>query len=77
MAVDFSKLPHSDSAGDVKGRLLKLPRTGFVVAPYKQSDGGWLCVVVSGDATYPRGGYDIFVFDDDLTAATEVGFTVE
>jgi hypothetical protein len=58
-------------AYDAKGRLLRL-RSGIVVVPFKQQTGSWDAVVVKGNKTYPRGGYNIVVFDQDLLIAEEL-----
>jgi hypothetical protein len=56
---------------DAKGRLLRL-RSGIVVVPFKQQTGSWDAVVVQGSKMYPRGGYNIVVFDQDLLIAEEL-----
>ena len=58
---------------DVKGLVLDFPRTGLVMVPYEQRRGGWNCVVVVGNETYPRGGYDLFVSDEEIRRAPEHG----
>jgi hypothetical protein len=58
---------------DVRGMLLFLPRTGLVVTPFQlYGDGSWGCMVVVGDETYPRGGYDLFVSRWEIQRAVEV-----
>jgi hypothetical protein len=54
---------------DVKGFVLYFPRTGLVMVPYEMTRGGWNCVVVVGNETYPRGGYDLFVSDEEIRRA--------
>ena len=54
---------------DVKGLVLYFPRTGLVMVPHKMTRGGWKCVVVVGNETYPRGGYDLFVSDEEIKRA--------
>lgn len=61
---------------DAKGRVLAL-REGFVVCPYEQTSGGWYAVVVKATSesdlkSYPRGGYNIVVSDDEIEKAQEV-----
>ena len=62
---------------DVKGLVLYFPRTGLVMVPYEQVRGGWSCVVVVGNETYPRGGYDLFVSDDEIRRATALDISAE
>ncbi|MHB1973805.1 MAG: hypothetical protein ACYCR4_05885 [Acidimicrobiales bacterium] len=58
---------------DAKGLVLYFPRTGLVMVPYAQVRSGWNCVVVIGNETYPRGGYDLFVSDEEIRRAPEHG----
>lgn len=58
---------------DVKGLALYFPRTGLVMVPIQQVSGGWNCVVVIGTETYPRGGHDLYVSDDEIRRAPEHG----
>lgn len=51
---------------DVKGMVLYMPRTGLTLVPHTQHVGGWDCVVVDGNETYPRGGYDLFIPDNEI-----------
>lgn len=60
---------------DAKGRLLMI-RDGLTVVPYEQVRGGWYAVVVEATSladqtSYPRGGYNILVSDDDVERAIE------
>lgn len=58
---------HSHAA---KGRLLYLPRTEMIVCPFQMTrDGDWNCVVVRGNQTYPRGGYELMIFKDEIETA--------
>ena len=56
---------------DVKGLVLRFPRTGLVMVPYEMARSGWNCVVVVGNGAYPRGGYDLFVSDEEIKRAPE------
>lgn len=50
-----------------KGRLLYLPRTEMIVCPFQMTSAqDWNCVVVRGNQTYPRGGYEILIFKDEI-----------
>ena len=55
-----------------RGTPLRLRSGITVVILERASKNGWNCVVVFGNTVYPRGGYDIFVFDEDLREASEV-----
>lgn len=60
---------------DCKGRLLTI-REGLTVVPYEQVKHGWYAVVVEATTerdrqSYPRGGYNILVSDDDVEMAVE------
>lgn len=56
-----------------KGRLLYLPRTEMVVCPFQMSKGGdWNCLVVRGNQTYPRGGYEVLIFKDEIETAVVI-----
>lgn len=57
---------------DVKGLVLRFPRTGLVMVPYEMARSGWNCVVVVGSTTYPRGGHDLFVSDEEIRRASEL-----
>lgn len=57
---------------DMQGRLLLLPRTGLIVVPYKTNGIGYDVVIVSGDGTYPRGGYNLHVSDLEMQTAVEL-----
>ena len=65
----LAELPIIRGYVDVKGLVLSFPRTGLVMVPYKRVRGGWNCVVVVGNETYPRGGYDLFVSDEEIRRA--------
>ena len=62
------------SAFDAKGRILRLD-TGVVVVPYLQHRGYWEAAILDGNDTYPRGGYNICVFDKDILDADELSAT--
>lgn len=60
---------------DCKGRLLTI-REGMTVVPYEQIKSGWYAVVVEATTeadrkSYPRGGYNIVVSDEDVETAIE------
>lgn len=60
---------------DCQGRLIVI-REGLTVVPYQQVKGGWYAVVVEATTeqdkrSYPRGGYNILVFDKDVETAIE------
>lgn len=61
---------------DAKGRVLEIPN-GLIVVPYEQTSGGWYAVVLDPGAnercqkSYPRGGYNILVSNDDVETALE------
>lgn len=57
---------------EAKGKILQVPRTNVIVVPYEQRPGGFTCVVVRGNESYPVGGYDILVSDADLKRSIEV-----
>lgn len=58
---------------DLIGVVLYLPRLKFIVVPFRLvSSGGAGCVIIEGDKTYPRGGYDIDVSDWELQRAERV-----
>jgi hypothetical protein len=65
------KHPNGWYAYDAQGRILRL-KTGLVVVPFTLHNGYWDVVIVEGNDTYPRGGYHICVFDEDLLAAEEL-----
>ena len=62
---------------DCKGRVLTLLDNGMTVVPYEQTRGGWYAVVIDPgpmpecQKSYPRGGYNILVFDRDVETADE------
>jgi hypothetical protein len=62
---------------DLIGVVLYLPRSKHVVVPFRhQKGGGAGCVIVEGDKTYPRGGYDIDVSHWELQRAERVAIRV-
>lgn len=69
-----AKLPRTLWGHAAKGRLLLMPRTEMVVVPFQMAGGsgtgGWNCVVVRGNQTYPRGGYELFVGMEEIETAT-------
>lgn len=58
------------------GAILYLPRTRWVVVPTRLLGGGgdmsMGCLIVHGDETYPRGGYDVVVSEWELQRALRV-----
>lgn len=69
---------------DMRGRLLRLPRSGLIVVPIRYHVGYYSCVVVDGtegprrdDGTelYPRGGHDIDVSALEMQTAIELTVT--
>lgn len=54
------------------GTLVYLPRTGFVVVLIEHRTGGMRGVIVVGNETYPRGGYDIDVPDWEVQRAVVI-----
>lgn len=65
---DAPKLRYSHQA---KGKLLLLPKTGLVVAPYKDERGGWYAVVVRGNSMYTSEGHNLFIPDVEIESALE------
>lgn len=69
--IDFcAKLPKTLWGYAAKGRLLLMPRTEMVVVPFQLTGDGWNCVVVRGNQTYPRGGYELFFGMEEIETAT-------
>lgn len=66
------RMPMRQYSYQVKGWVLYFPRTGLVMVPANQVHHGWECVVVKGNATYPVGGYDLFVGDREIERAVRV-----
>lgn len=66
--ADAPKLRHSHEA---LGKLLLLPKSELVVVPFKQGIGGWTAVVVKGNLTYPVGGHNLFISDNEIESALE------
>jgi len=69
------------SAHDVKGVILFLPRTGLIVVPVNpRGRNDWDCVIIDGSRcrteegreSYPRGGYNIVVGDNELCTGVEL-----
>lgn len=61
---------------DLRGVVLYLPRTRWVVVPTRllggSGDMSMGCVIVHGDERYPRGGYDVVVSEWELQRAQRV-----
>lgn len=54
----------------MKGKIIKLDNT--TVVPYEQGRFGWFCVVIaSANKSYPVGGYNVFVMDEELKRGKE------
>lgn len=67
----FAARPRTLWSHAAKGRLLYLPRIEMVVCPFQMTkDGDWNCVVVRGNQTYPRGGYELLIFRQEIETAT-------
>ena len=67
---DFcATLPKQRHSYQAKGLLLLVPRTKMVMVPHHIVKGGWNCVVVKGNDTYPVGGYDLYVSDIEIETA--------
>lgn len=66
--ADAPKLRYSHEA---LGKLLLLPKSNLVVAPFMQGRGGWTVVVVRGNALYPAGGHNLFISDNEIESALE------
>jgi len=63
---------------DLVGALLFLPRTGWVVTPFRLSGSGDAdCAIVMGDKRYPRGGHHVNVCRWELQRAEHVVFTLQ
>lgn len=45
---------------------------GLIVTPLHEDDTYWTCRVITGNTTYPSGGYDIVMSNGELCAATEI-----
>lgn len=67
-----ASLPRRRHTHRAQGLILKLPRTGLVVVPYRSHAGGWTCVVVEGYGAYPVGGYDVSISNTEIETAIEV-----
>lgn len=72
--AELHELPvQREHVHDIKGMLLFFPRTGLVMVPTSLLDDGfWNCMVVSGNETYRRGGYDLLASRWELQRAVEV-----
>jgi hypothetical protein len=73
-------LPRQRYSHEAQGLILRLPRTGLTVVPFKETGSGyWDAVVVEGSKTYPRGGYPISLSKVEIETAIEltVGDPVE
>jgi hypothetical protein len=67
----FAALPRTVWTHAAKGRLLYCPRTEMIVCPFQMTPtGDWNCLIVRGNQTYPRGGYEILLFKDEIETAT-------
>ncbi|QOD06072.1 hypothetical protein IDT60_21150 (plasmid) [Pseudarthrobacter sp. BIM B-2242] len=67
-----ASLPRRRYTHQAQGLILKLPRTGLVVVPFRSHKGGWSCVVVEGYGAYPVGGYDVSISNTEIETATEL-----
>lgn len=61
--------PHRQDSYEVKGWVLLFPRTNLIMVPFQRTNSGWNCIVVRGDNTYPVGGYDLSVSDNEIECA--------
>lgn len=69
----FAARPRTLWSHAAKGRLLYLPRTEMVVCPFQRTQAGdWNCLVVRGNQTYPRGGYELLVFKDEIETSVVI-----
>lgn len=67
----FARMKRNLWTHAAKGRLLYLPRTEMIVCPFQRSsDGAWNCLIVRGNQTYPRGGYEVVIYKDEIETAT-------
>lgn len=67
-----ASLPRRRRTHQAQGLILKLPRTGLVVVPFRSHKGGWDAVVVEGYGAYPVGGYDVSISDTEIETAVEL-----
>jgi hypothetical protein len=66
----FAGRPRTLWSHAAKGRLLYLPRTEMIVCPFQMtSSQDWNCLIVRGNQTYPRGGYEVLIFRDEIETA--------
>lgn len=65
-------LPRRRRTTQAHGLILKLPRTGLVVVPFREHKNGWDAVVVEGHGAYPVGGYDVYISNGEIETAIEV-----
>lgn len=68
----LATLPVRRRSYEAGGQLLLMPRLGLVVVPHTKHASGWDVVVVAGNSTYPRGGYDLFLGALEIETATEL-----
>lgn len=66
--ADAPKLRYSHEA---KGKLLLLPKSDLVVAPYSPGSGGWYAIVVRGNSVYTSDGHNLFIPDVEIESALE------
>lgn len=65
------KHPNGLYSHEFQGRVIRLAHV--TVVPYRQHKGSWSCVVVeSTHSSYPVGGYDITVANEELGSGTIV-----
>jgi hypothetical protein len=62
---DLSKLPILQR-GYLRGRVLALPLSSYVVVPYEYRGHGWACIVLNEES------HDLFVSEDELRRAATV-----
>lgn len=72
-----ARLPRRRYAHTAHGLILKLPRTGLVVVPFRSHTTGWDAVVVEGHGSYPVGGYDVYISNNEIETAIEVRLGAE
>jgi len=56
---------------EAKGRILRLP-SGLIVVLFEQKHISWNAVIVEVNQTYPRGGYNIVVPNEDILVSEEI-----
>lgn len=67
----YSDAPKLRYSHEAKGKLLLLPKSGLVVAPYNQGSDGWYAVVVRGNSVYTSSGHNLFIPDVEIESALE------